>query len=158
MQTTIDDYLVDKASGNVGRFLAWKDLRSGLLPSSDLKVRRVFTVNMLAKAEQLKTGYTTAFMMCVRDNEDGTYTVFDGNHRYHAIGHWIKKGKELPNNPYSPEFQIPCLVYKRSLPNEQAMHYATVINDMQRYSRGGSTLDFLRFLKNLRAQEEKTTG
>jgi hypothetical protein len=150
---------VDMGSADsLGRFICWKDLRSGTNADSDLKVRRVLKMRMMSKTEQLKGKYLTNFPFCVRDNGDGTFTVFDGNHRYHAIGYWIEKGALVPNNIYTENFKIPCIVYRKDIPIEVALQHATITNDMQRCASAGTAMDFLRFIKNIRIQLNDKEG
>jgi hypothetical protein len=150
-----------KDSISVG--IKWSQLRSGTDADSDLKVRKVLRPRMLAKSEQIKGRYLSNFPFCVRDNGPDangvhTYTVFDGNHRYHAIGHWIQKGTQLPDNPYSPDFKVPCLVFRKDIPIALALQYATLTNDMQRCASAGTAMDFLRFIKNIRYNLSQSEG
>ena len=146
-----EEYISDDHK-TTGICIPWKLLKSGTEPDSDLKVRKVFQSRLHQKCEQIKTKYLTNMPMCVRNNGNGTYTVFDGNHRYHAIAHWIKVGTGLPNNPYTEDFLVPCNVYQKDTPPAVCMRYGTMTNDVQLCSSGGTTLDFLRFLTNLRKQ------
>jgi hypothetical protein len=143
---------------SMGRLIKWSDLRSGTDADSDLRVRCVLKMRMMAKTEQIKGKYLTNFPFCVRDNGDGTFTVFDGNHRFHAIGYWIKKGTLVPNNIYTEDFKVPCVVYRKEIPVELALQYATLTNDMQRCAAGGTAMDFLRFIKNIRIQLSAQEG
>ena len=128
-----------------GLQIPWSKLRSGNAADSDLKGRKVFHGRMMTKADQIKEKYLSNMPFCVRDNEDGTYTVFDGNHRYHAIGYWISEGHPF----YHKDFKIPCVVYQKAIPSAIAMSFATITNDVQCLASGGTPLDFLRFLKNI---------
>lgn len=148
------------ASGQetTGLCIAWKNLKSGAAADSDLKVRKVFKARLKQKQEHIKQNYQMNMPMSVRNNGDGTYTVFDGNHRYHAIGHWIKAGKSLPNNPYTADFLVPCNVYRKEAPSDVCMRHGTMTNDVQLCASSGSPLDFLRFLTNITQQMKQIEG
>ena len=138
--------------------IPWHLLRSGHAPDSSLKVRKVLRARMLQKVEHLKGGYMTNFPFSVRANGDGTFTVFDGNHRYHAIQHYINQGDDLPDNPYTKDFAVPCIVYKNATPDPLAMAYASLTNDVQRCAAGGTAMDFLRFTTNIKDSLKKREG
>ena len=124
--------------------IRFKLLTSGRAGDSLLKVRQVLQSRLLDRAADLKNGFGTSFSLSVRLEEDGTYTVFDGNHRYHAIKHLM----ELDASKYTEETKIPCVVYKSTLPDILAMQYAQILNDIQLCASGATAMDFMRFLKN----------
>ena len=53
--------------------------------SGELKVRVVLDSRVTTKVESMRGGWMHNAVFTVRRNENGTYTVFDGNHRYHGI-------------------------------------------------------------------------
>ena len=130
-------------------------LKSSSTAYGALKVRAVFHARMLKKAADLKGGYMPNQPMSVRANDDETFTIFDGNHRYEAINYLIAHGAQ--NQPYTEDTMIPCVVYSSSLPAQVAMKFATLTNELQLCAAGGTALDFLRFLLNL-SRERITEG
>jgi hypothetical protein len=134
--------------GGFGWKLKFSELVSGADADSELKVRKVFRDRVMKKVEVLRRGYINSFPFSVRKNENGTYTVFDGNHRYHAISQLISKGVD----GFTNDMRISCIVYGTSLPVGLAMQHASTLNDIQRCSAGSSTLDYLRFLTNIQQQ------
>jgi hypothetical protein len=141
-----------------GLCIPWKDLISGTSPNSDLKVRRVYKARLNQKCQQIRNKYLANMPMCVRNNGNGTYTVFDGNHRYHAIAHWIKVGAGLPQNPYTEGYLVPCNVYRKDTPSDLCMRYGSMTNDVQLCASGGTLLDFMRFLTNTRNHMQESEG
>lgn len=140
-----------------GMFIRFGQLRSGLDPGSSLKVRKVFQTRLDEKKSKLAGGYMNSFPFCVRRTADGDlqdlggdecFDVFDGNHRYHAIKKLIEEASQI----YSDDSRIPCIVYKKALPNHLAMTHAAIVNDMQMAAVAGSPLDIMRFLNNMKGQ------
>ena len=143
------------------------NLRSGTGSDSVLKVRKVLTARVDDKSKRLKTGYVSSFPMCVRRTEEGPldlthgvlggtemFDVFDGNHRYHAIKKLIKEGSTI----YNDDTGIPCIIYKKGLSDTLAMTHAAIVNDMQMAANGGTVLDVLRFLSNMKARVLNSNG
>ena len=127
--------------------LPYHSLTSSATASGELKVRAVFHNRMLKKAGDLKGGYMPNQPMSVRRNQDGTHTIFDGNHRYEAIKYLMEHGG--PNQPYTSDTQIPCVVYGSTMPTQLAMKFAVLTNEIQLCAAGSTPLDFLRFVFNL---------
>ena len=136
--------------------IPFKSLRSSDTSAGQLKVRAVFHARMLKKSQDVKGGYMPNQPMSVRANDDGTFTIFDGNHRYEAIQYLINHFGQ--NQPYSTETQIPCVIYSAALPSLVAMRFATLTNELQLCAAGSSSLDFLRFLLNLSTEQIAETG
>ncbi len=141
--------------------IRYGNLRSGTGSDSILKVRKVVKGRVDEKSKRLKAGYVNSFPMCVRRTEEGEldltrgvlggtemFDVFDGNHRYHAIKKLIEEGSTIFND----DTPIPCIIYKKSLSDTLAMTHAAIVNDMQMAANGGSVLDVLRFLSNMKAR------
>ena len=121
---------LNEETGSHHRNIKLSALRSGVGPESPLKVRMVTEVRKLKKVSSLLGTFMDSFPWCVRENprvegEELTYTVFDGNHRFHALT--CLGGAE---GRYTPDFQLPCMVYLESLPDEAAMEHSNLLNDM----------------------------
>ena len=93
--------------------LPFQALRSGLDAASPLKVRKVLKARVEGRMDDLKNGWGTSFSLSVRQEPDGSYTVFDGNHRYHAIDRMIRKQGE--KCIYNMDSLIPCVLYTRAM-------------------------------------------
>ena len=62
--------------------------------SGELKVRVVLDSRVTTKVESMRGGWMHNAVFTVRRNANGTYTVFDGNHRYHGIKRLRNAGGE----------------------------------------------------------------
>ena len=124
-----------------------KLLVSAVQSASSLKIRMVQNARMMKKVPLLRTGFMRNFPFCVRKNDDSTYTVFDGNHRFHAILWMI--AQEWDDCLWTMETEIPCIAYKSSLSTELAMKYAALTNELQLCAEGATPLDTLRLILNL---------
>ena len=124
-----------------------KFLVSAVQSASSLKIRMVQNARMMKKVPLLRTGFMRNFPFCVRKNDDSTYTVFDGNHRFHAILWMI--AQKWDDCLWTMETEIPCIVYKSSLSTELAMKYAALTNELQLCAEGATPLDTLRLILNL---------
>ena len=152
---TLDTTLLDDKQAVVRSscsLLPIRLLRSDRAADSRLKVRPVLEGRVLQRANDLRSGYGTSFPLSVRLETDGTYTVFDGNHRYHAIRYLIDKGGD--HCKYDANTHVPCVIYNHTLPDRLAMAYAQILNDLQLCASGATPLDFLRFVKNHMEREE----
>ena len=141
------------------RKVAFSRLISSMDPSGDLKVRKVFKERLMANVKKVQGGWMANQVFTVRATGDPMdsktkFTIFDGTHRYHGVDYIIHVLKDL--KIFSMEWDAPCLIYKKSLPDDTAMTFATLVNEMQKLSSSGTTLDFMRFLANLRKRQAKT--
>ena len=118
----------------------------------NLSVRSMFQARVDRKKASLKSGYTQSSQLSVRVSEDGlSYTVFDGNHRLAAMKQLCAEND--PTNGtcyhYTEDFEVPCVVYKHTMPVKLCTEYAQVVNTLQSFTaEDGTPVDFLRFLQN----------
>ena len=149
----IDKFRKTSAGASYGVYIPLSSLIPATKEKGGLSVRVITKARRQAKIESLHEGYAPNCPFTVRDNEDGTYTILDGNHRYEAILFLIHR-MEKHGTPciYNMEFKIPCQVYRIDIPLDMAMSYCTLVNDLQLCAAGGNALDTLRFIQNMITQ------
>jgi hypothetical protein len=137
--------------------ISLNQLVSGVQASSQLKIRMVLQQRVMDKVALLRGGFVTNSPFSVRKNdpEGTTFTIFDGNHRFHAIM-WLIKN-EPGKHDWTMETKVPCNVFSESLTTENAMTYAALLNELQLCAAGGTPLDFLRLILNL-SREKMALG
>ena len=128
-------------------------LVSGVQASSHLKIRMVLTQRVMDKVALLRGGFVTNSPFSVRrnDSEGMTFTIFDGNHRFHALM-WLIANEPNKHN-WTLESKVPCNVFSQLLTTENAMAYAALLNELQLCAAGGTPMDFLRLILNLEREK-----
>ena len=155
--TRIDKYRKESTDpGSYGCYIALNMLIPATgtatkgLESAGLQVRVITHARLRAKVESLERGYSPNCPFTVRDNNNGTYTILDGNHRFAAMVSLIQRQeKQGIQCIYTMEYKVPCLVFRSDIPVDMAMNYCTVVNDLQLCAAGGNALDTLRFIQNM---------
>jgi len=156
----VDKYLVrhegakkGDVHGNIYR--AWNMLDAGasIDDQKERQVRQTSRARILQKTILLRAGFHNESAMMAReahpDAADQRPWLFDGLHRWRAIEYLLKhEPPPTTLHRYTPDFPIPVVLYKHTMPDALCRRYGMFTNDLAAVSQAGTFMDCLRFLHN----------